>query len=127
MTIRSIDHINISTDRLAETCAFFKDVLGLTDGFRPNFPFAGAWLYQGDQALVHLIEKDKASVPSAQASLDHFAFVIDDYEAMGATLDAHGIDYRKLETPGTTIRQYFLTDPNGVTIELNWKGARPTG
>ena len=122
MTIRGIDHINISTDRLAETCAFFKDVLGLTDGFRPAFPFGGAWLYSGDQALVHLIEKDKAMVPSSQASLDHFAFLIDDFEGMGARLDQHGIEYRMLSAPGTTIRQYFLTDPNGVTIELNWKG-----
>ena len=127
MTIRGIDHINISTDRLAETCAFFKDVLGFTDGFRPAFPFGGAWLYQGDQALVHLIEKDKAHVPSYQASLDHFAFVIDDYEGLQARLDAKGIEYRALNTPGTTIRQMFLTDPNGVTIELNWKGERPTG
>jgi catechol 2,3-dioxygenase-like lactoylglutathione lyase family enzyme len=127
MTIRGIDHINISTDRLAETCAFFKTVLGLSDGFRPPFPFGGAWLYQGDQAIVHIIEKDRAMVPSSQASLDHFAFAIDDYEEMEARLQANGIEYRPLDVPGTSIRQMFLQDPNGVNIELNWKGDRPAG
>jgi catechol 2,3-dioxygenase-like lactoylglutathione lyase family enzyme len=127
MTIRGIDHINISTDRLAETCAFFRTVLGLTDGFRPPFPFPGAWLYQGDQAVVHLIEKDRAMAPSSEASLDHFAFAIDDYEAMEARLKANGIEFRALQTPGTSIRQMFLRDPNGVNIELNWKGERPAG
>jgi hypothetical protein len=32
-----------------------------------------------------------------------------------------------LQTPGTSIRQMFLRDPNGVNIELNWKGERPGG
>src|SRR5579872_606689 len=32
MAIRGIDHINIGTDRLDETKAFFRDVLGLTEG-----------------------------------------------------------------------------------------------
>ena len=127
MAIQGIDHINISTDRLEETCAFFKTVLGLTDGFRPAFPFGGAWLYQGDQAVVHIIEKDRAMVPSGQASLDHFAFAIDDYEEMEARLQTNGIEYRPLQTPGTSIRQMFLQDPNGVNIELNWKGDKPKG
>jgi catechol 2,3-dioxygenase-like lactoylglutathione lyase family enzyme len=104
MTIRGIDHINISTDRLAETCAFFRTVLGLTDGFRPPFPFPGAWLYQGDQAVVHLIEKDRAMVPSSEASLDHFAFAIDDYEAMEARLKANGIEFRALQTAHSSDR-----------------------
>lgn len=128
MGIQGIDHINISTDKLSETVAFFKTVLGLTDGFRPDFVgFNGAWLYQGDKAVVHLVERDRAMVPSSQASLDHFAFLIDDYEEMQARLDANGIDYRELSAPGTSIRQMFLLDPNGVSIELNWKGDRPAG
>ena len=53
----------------------------------------------------------------AAAGLDNIA----------SLLKANNIEYRPLETPGTTIRQMFLQDPNGVNIELNWKGERPAG
>ena len=82
MTIRGIDHINIGTDRLEETRAFFRDVLGLIEGWRPDFPFGGAWLYAGDGAVVHLVELPSRKRPCDEAALDHFAFRIDDYDAI---------------------------------------------
>jgi len=123
MAIRGIDHINIGTHRLEETCAFFCDVLGLTKGWRPDFPFGGAWLYAGDGAVVHLVELAQPRGPSAEAALDHFAFSIDDYDAIVAKLDAAGIDYRPLDVPNAPIRQLFIRDLNGVNIELNYRAA----
>ena len=123
MTIRGVDHINIGTARLAETVAFFRDVLGLSEGWRPNFPFGGAWLYAGDGAVVHLVELAETRRPSAEAALDHFAFRIDDYEAMIARLDAAGVRYATVDIPDTPIRQIFIRDLNGVNIELNYRGA----
>ena len=120
--IRGLDHINIGTDRLAETTAFFVDVLGLAPGWRPDFPFGGAWLYAGETAVVHLVELPAPKGPSRSAALDHFAFRIDDYEACLQRLDDAGVAYRALDVPGAPIRQIFITDPNGVNIELN---ARP--
>lgn len=120
--IRGLDHINIGTHRLKETTAFFEDVLGLKLGWRPDFPFGGAWLYAGETAVVHLVELAAPRGPSRAAALDHFALRIDDFEACKARLDAAGIDYRSVEIPGTDIRQIFITDLNGVNIELN---ARP--
>ena len=35
MSVLTLDHVNIATDKLAETRAFFIDVLGLTEGPRP--------------------------------------------------------------------------------------------
>ena len=43
MTVYGIDHVNIATRKLAETRAFYVDVLGLVEGERPDFPFAGHW------------------------------------------------------------------------------------
>jgi len=63
MAIRGIDHINIGTHRLEETRAFFRDVLGLTEGWRPDFPFGGAWLYAGDGAVVHLVDLAETKRP----------------------------------------------------------------
>jgi catechol 2,3-dioxygenase-like lactoylglutathione lyase family enzyme len=121
MTIRAIDHVNIGTDRLEETRAFFRDVLGLTEGWRPDFPFGGAWLYAGDTAVVHLVDLRDAKAPSDLAALDHFAFRITDLDAMAARLDAAGVAHRRVDVPGAPIRQIFLRDPNGVTIELNFR------
>jgi catechol 2,3-dioxygenase-like lactoylglutathione lyase family enzyme len=122
MTVRGIDHINIGTDRLEETCAFFRDALGLTKGWRPDFAgFRGAWLYSGDAAVVHLVDLAEAKRPSNEAALDHFAFAIDDWEGAMRRLDAAGVKYRATDVPGAPIRQIFLRDPNGVNIELNYR------
>jgi catechol 2,3-dioxygenase-like lactoylglutathione lyase family enzyme len=122
MPIRGVDHINIGTDRLAETVAFFT-ALGLEPGWRPPFPFGGAWLYAGDQAVVHLVDLKSAKAPSNEAALDHFAFAIDDWDGACQRLDAAGVAYRATDVPGSTIKQIFLRDPNGVNIELNYRGA----
>ena len=121
MAIRGIDHINIGTHRLEETRAFFRDVLGLTEGWRPDFGVGGAWLYAGDTAVVHLVELDAPKRPSSDAALDHFAFRIDDYDGVVERLEAAGVHYRAIEVPKTTIRQIFIRDLNGVNIELNYR------
>jgi catechol 2,3-dioxygenase-like lactoylglutathione lyase family enzyme len=119
MTIRTIDHINIATERLEETRAFFVDVLGLVEGYRPEFDFPGYWLYAGDRAIVHMQQSRGAVGPSAASALNHFAFDVADFDAMVARLEQHGVAYRAVTVPGTAIRQAFLQDPNGVRLELN--------
>jgi len=123
MAIRGVDHINIGTNRLEETVAFFRDAIGLELGWRPDFPFGGAWLYAGDTAVVHLVDLPEAKLPSSQAALDHFALRIDDYDAAIARLDAAGVRYRAVDIGGTAIRQVNVRDPNGVNIELNYRPA----
>jgi catechol 2,3-dioxygenase-like lactoylglutathione lyase family enzyme len=121
MAIRGVDHINIGTHRLDETVAFFRDGLGLTVGWRPNFPIGGAWLYADDTAIVHLVDLAEGKLPSDQAALDHFALRIDDWDGAIARLDAAGVKYRAVAIADTPIRQVFLRDPNGVNIELNYR------
>jgi catechol 2,3-dioxygenase-like lactoylglutathione lyase family enzyme len=125
MAIRGIDHINIGTSRLDETKAFFCDVLGLTEGWRPDFPFGGAWLYAGDGAVVHLVQLGEAKRPSNDAALDHFAFRIDDYDDVVRRLEAAGVSFHPVDIPGTPIRQIFIRDLNGVNIELNYREPSP--
>ena len=121
MIVSGLDHINIGTSRLAETRAFFKDVLGLTEGWRPPFPFGGAWLYAGERAVVHLVELAADKAESSAAALDHVAFNIDDYDGALARMKAMGIACREVDVPGSAIRQIFIRDPNGVNIELNYR------
>jgi catechol 2,3-dioxygenase-like lactoylglutathione lyase family enzyme len=128
MTIRGIDHINIGTDRLDETVAFFRDILGLKVGWRPDFGFPGAWLYAGDTAVVHLVQLSAAKLPSREAALDHFAFRIEDYDGILARLKAAGVRYQAVDIPNTQVRQINIRDPNGANIELNYRpdGPPPT-
>jgi catechol 2,3-dioxygenase-like lactoylglutathione lyase family enzyme len=125
--INGLDHVNIRTADLKATTALFCDVLGLSPGWRPPFPFPGAWLYAGDKDVVHLVEVEKPAAASAGAALHHFAFDDSDYDEALARVEATGLDFRAFETPGTSVRQIFVRDPNGVTSELNWKGASPRG
>jgi catechol 2,3-dioxygenase-like lactoylglutathione lyase family enzyme len=119
LAITGLDHVNIRTTDLARTRAFFTEVLGLTVGWRPDFSFGGAWLYSGDKDVVHLVEVSRAGAASKGSSLDHFAFAIDDYEDARRRLDAAGIAYQAGEAPNGGIRQFFITELNGVTFELN--------
>ncbi len=121
--IIDLDHINIATDKLAGTRDFWRDVMGLTERWRPNFPFDGHWLYSGDKPVVHLIPRATAGVGCDEAALNHVAFVIADLEAAKARLTGLGVDFREIGVPDAPIRQLFLNDPNGVTIELNYLGA----
>jgi catechol 2,3-dioxygenase-like lactoylglutathione lyase family enzyme len=122
MAVLGVDHINIGTHKLEETRVFFREAIGLAEGYRPDFPFDGAWLYAGETAVVHLVDLAEAKLPSSQAALDHFALRIDDYDAAIAQLDATGVRYRAVDIPNTPIRQINVRDPNGVNIELNYRG-----
>ncbi|MBW8815915.1 MAG: VOC family protein [Caulobacterales bacterium] len=125
--VNGLDHVNIRTADLAATKALFVGVLGLAEGWRPPFPFPGAWLYAGDKDVVHLVEVERPAADSAGASLDHFAFDIADYDEALRRVETTGLSFRATATPGTSVKQIFVRDPNGVTIELNWKGPRPRG
>jgi len=117
--VKSLDHINIRTADLGGTRAFFIDVLGLTDGARPPFTFPGAWLYANGKDVVHLIEIASPLGPSDASALDHFAFAITDYEEARRRVVQSGLKFYELGVPGASVRQIFVTDLNGVLIELN--------
>lgn len=123
--IRLIDHINITTQKLAETRDFFVDVLGLQDGPRPDFGFPGHWLYAGGRAIVHLQLSREPVSASSTSALNHAAFEVADIDALAARLTQRGIAYRMTQVPGASVRQIFLEDPNGVRVELNSPRAVP--
>jgi catechol 2,3-dioxygenase-like lactoylglutathione lyase family enzyme len=51
-----IHHVNSRTKSLDASIAFYRDVLGLVHGARPDFGFWGAWLYDQDKPAIHLNE-----------------------------------------------------------------------
>ena len=91
-------------------------------GWRPAFPFGGAWLYAGERAIVHLVELSADKAESSAAALDHFAFAAQGYDETVARLTEKGIQFGAVGVPGSAIRQLFIRDPNGVNVELNFQG-----
>lgn len=118
MTILGLDHVTIKTPCVAETRAFFVDVLGLEEGWRPDLSSRGSWLYARGVPVLHLVEID-AELPG-EGALEHFSFAIDDMDAALARLKARAIPYRHIHSANDLGRQAFFKDPNGVMIELTW-------
>lgn len=122
MDVLWLDHAAIKTRRLEETRQFFEEVLNLSVGPRPKFEFPDYWLYTGDCDVVHLVQTEDAKSPSKAASINHFALRVADIDAAAADLAARGIAFDREDTPGGELRQLYITDPNGVRIELNALG-----
>lgn len=131
-------HYAIRTRDLAASTRFYEVVLGLRAGYRPPFGFPGAWLYAPDdegadsQGVVHLIAEPAAGARALGAYLgdrataegsgavDHLAFTDGDWPDRRARCEAAGITFVERTVPALGLRQVFLVDPSGVTVELNY-------
>lgn len=121
MALRGLDHVNINCADLERSRAFYVETLGMTDGARPPFGVPGAWLYLDGRPVVHLVG-GMASERQDTGRFDHFAFEAEDFEATRSRLEAKGVAFQELDVPASDIRQIFFRDPDGVKIELNFRG-----
>ena len=129
MQIGLIDHINIQTKDLEKTCRFYETVLGMKVGWRPPFPFPGAWLYVVDRPVVHLIGRDPRdpdAPPANSGTVDHVAFAGHGFLELVQRLERESIPYDVRDVPGLQQRQLFLRDPNNVKVEIVLTGADAT-
>jgi catechol 2,3-dioxygenase-like lactoylglutathione lyase family enzyme len=135
----SLNHYSIRTTDLKAVEAFYTDVLQLSAGPRPDFPFPGVWMYNGSHdnvanAVVHIIgidatdpeglkkylgDRDLASLQGTGA-VDHIAFFATGLPAMLTHLKGLGVPFRERQTPSIGLFQLFLDDPCGVVVELNY-------
>lgn len=130
MIVQRLDHVNIITDRLAETARFYAELLDLEerDGPPPLTPENARWMYNASgQAILHLNAVDcprtfeRAVAPGAETgAIHHVALRCGEFEEVKARLDARGADYRVNDIPAIGLRQIFTADPNNVLLELNF-------
>ena len=139
-----LDHCNIRTFDLDATIAFYTDIVELRDGAFPGTRSMGAWLYDAsDRPILHVIAIDPSDPEAALGrvrdrlgalagdldveslngggAIDHIAFECDDYDQMKAKLEVRGFAYTVNDVPSIRLRQLFVNDPNGVTLELNFR------
>ena len=120
MLVDKLEHYNIVTEKLDETIAFYVDVVGLENGYRPDFEFPGAWLCIGAEAVVHLMKLGE-NRDFGSGSIDHVAFSGNDFIGYKEHLDTMDIDYIDRFIEDANIYQIFVTDPNGVKVEINFR------
>jgi catechol 2,3-dioxygenase-like lactoylglutathione lyase family enzyme len=126
-----VDHVLVLAGDLDATRAFYCDVLGFEHAERPELPFPGFWLALDGRVCVHVVERAAyeewaATLRLAPVAgpLDHVAFRRAEHDELAARLEQAGIDTVRNDVPGL-FRQLFVTDPNGLRIELQVPGAGP--
>ena len=128
----TLHHINLSTDKVGEMDAFYRDVLMLereTSGLPTLEKGQG---YAGDVAFVtdgavqtHIAERDVlAGFKTGQivnaVARGHIAYRTDDLDAFKAHLDARGVPYSDWGHAAVQgWRQIFFYDPDGNVIEVH--------
>lgn len=131
MTVMSLDHINIVTADLDRAEAFYRDILGLET--RPAPPplthDTARWMVDaGGNAVLHLNRLgarrvlDRDMRPGPTGALHHVAMRCAGYDAMVARLTARGVTHIANAVPAAGLRQLFITDPEGIVLELNFFG-----
>jgi catechol 2,3-dioxygenase-like lactoylglutathione lyase family enzyme len=133
MIVQRLDHVNIITDRLAETARFYADLLDLEerDGPPPLLPEQVRWMYDASgQAILHLNSVDcprvfeRGVAPGAETgAIHHVALRCGNFDIVKARLDARGADYTVNDLSSIGLRQIFTADPNNVLLELNFFAA----
>jgi len=133
MALTGLEHYLVLTADLAATRDFYQNALGMTEGFRPPLGFPGHWMYLGATPVIHIAEWSTYTAHSAAndipvtapapstGAFDHVAFNAEDFAAVLARLDRHGVKPARNLASASGMRQLFVFDPNGVKIEINFR------
>ena len=121
----ALNHIAISVTNLAESEAFYRDVIGLKQIEEPFKEGRHAWFDLGAaMAQLHVI-KDADERKERDRS-NHLCFSTNDLEAFIKILDTQGIAYYdsdgdqgEINIRPDGIKQIFFKDPDGYWLEVN--------
>ncbi|MBB5192848.1 catechol 2,3-dioxygenase-like lactoylglutathione lyase family enzyme [Silvimonas terrae] len=121
----TFDHVSLNASGQQEIARFFGDVLGWQPGYRPDFGFDGQWLYNGEQAAVHLLARPGTT---PHVTFAHLAFRTDEAaEAVIERVRDSGYRWQAGRHPDKPAAQIFVELPGGVVLELEAPLTTPTG
>ena len=124
MPATAMNHFTILTDDVPRTVRFYAELLGLAAGPRPPFDFPGAWLYAGDQPILHVVG-GKPRAELRPGVIDHMAFSATGLSDTLAQLTARDIVHTCRRLAGGGVWQVFFNDPNGARVELDFPADEP--
>lgn len=121
-----LHHINIQGPRelLEKEKKFFCDIIGLQEGYRPDFSNIGCWLYANGKAIVHLTESDNHFKNDKQGYFDHVAFQSTDVQKLVSNLEEKEIKYTITYLSKIDMTQVFFKSPSGTGIEINFENEK---
>lgn len=133
MPLSHLDHYLIQTADLQATRDWYVRVLGMSEGWHPDFKFPVVWLYIGEKDVLHLSEgganvsENRKKYLGQQSTdvhgsgvVDHVAFRCTGLPDTLAHLKREGIQFTQRMVSDQGLYQLFLIDPNGVKVELNF-------
>lgn len=141
MPLAHIEHYLIAADDMEATKAWYCSVLGMTEGWHPEFNFPVYWLYLDGKDVVHIGQNAKHATDNQKTylgrtsentgtgtgAIDHIAFRATGLPAMMAHLKQHKIEFKERRANGQSLYQLFMFDPNGIKVELNFDAAEAVG
>lgn len=120
IAIKRLDHVNVRTANLDAMIKWYGEMLGMKPGPRPDFSFPGAWLYAGDDAVIHLVGVDAAPEPPESLTLEHFALSATGISDLIDRVNASGARHNVRKVPSFPIVQVNLWDPDGNHIHIDF-------
>ncbi|AEI95182.1 VOC family protein [Roseobacter litoralis] len=118
--LTALDHVNLCTPDPEKMIDWYESVLGLKQGYRPDFPVPGVWLYLNDTPVIHLVV-DTQPLSRDPSSLEHFAFRAQGMAAFEQKLISSEVPFDRRDVPGTNIVQFNLTDPMGNHLHVDFR------
>lgn len=115
-----LDHVNIHVVDGPRMVRFLEQVLEAREGFRPPFDFPGHWVYLDGKPVIHLsIVERPADFP--EGMVNHVAFGVYEFDEARARVEASGYPWKLAGIPGTPIGQIFVTGPEGLLVEIQYR------
>lgn len=110
----SVQYSTMIVKSLEESVAFYRDVLGFSEGYHVSFPVVGITIMKSPEgACVELIESPQFEVGLYSVGTD-----VEDLEETIEHLKKMGYEPEGEIMPTTVGRQIFVLDPNGTRICL---------
>ncbi len=134
MPLIDLNHYFVRAKDLERSRRFYCDVLGFEVMPRPDFAFPGYWLGIGGKIQVHMgahgipdaesyyLGTTPRSATDNSGVVDHIAFLASDPDGFARRFAALGLAARTRYLQEIQLFQIFVTDPDGLTIELNFQG-----
>jgi len=131
MQIAELDHYFVWAMDLEKSRAFYCDVLGFEVLPRPAARLPGYWLGVNGHVKVHMGLDEKAlaaaeagtapqSARNSNSVVDHIGFVAMNPEGFSNHFRQLGVPARERYIESMKLLQIILTDPDGLTVELNF-------
>lgn len=141
MPLAHIEHYLIAADDMEATKTWYCDVLGMQEGWHPEFNFPVYWLYLDGKDVVHISQSAKNATDNQKTylgrtsqntgagtgAIDHIAFRANGLAETMAHLRQLNIDFKERRANGQALYQLFMFDPNGIKVELNFDAVESAG